>query len=96
MRKKIGIMAVLTAAVCFLGGCAVSKLQVETIATSEDPIEQINRLEKDIAKAVKNQLNVLSPTWFGKAEASLFEARKGLRSGDRPSDILQKVAYGRA
>jgi outer membrane protein OmpA-like peptidoglycan-associated protein len=96
MRKKIGIMVVLTAAVCFLGACAGSKLQVETIATSEDPIEQIKRLDEDIAKAVRNQLNVLSPTWFGKAEASLFEAKKGLRSGHKPSDILQKVAYGRA
>ncbi len=96
IRKKIGIMAVLTVLVCFLGACAGSKLQVAPIVTSEDPIEQINSLDKDIAKARKNRLNVLSPTWFGKAETSLFEAKKGLRSGDKPSEILQKVNYGRA
>jgi len=96
IRKKIGIIAVFTVVVCFLGACAVSKLQVAPIATSEDPIEQVNSLDKDIAKARKNRLNVLSPTWFGKAETSLFEAKKGLKSGDKPSEILQKVNYGRA
>ena len=94
--KKIGIMAVLTAAVCFLGACAASKLQVAPITISEDPIEQVNRLDQDIANARMNQLNVLSPSSFGKAEASLFEAKKGLKSGDRPSEFLQKVNDGRA
>jgi hypothetical protein len=96
IRNKIGIIAMLSAAVCFLGACAVSKLQVAPISPSEDPIEQVNSLDKDIAKARKNQLNALSPTWFGKAEVSLFEAKKGLKSGDKPSEILQKVNYGRA
>jgi len=96
ISKKIGIMAVLTAAVWFLGACAVSKLQVAPITMSEDPIEQVNRLDQDIANARMNQLNVLSPSWFGKAEASLFEAKKGLKSRDRPSEFLQKVNYGRA
>jgi len=96
IRKKIGIIGVLFAAVCFLSACAGSKLQVEPIATSGDLTEQVNRLDKDIAKARKNQLNFLSPTWFGKAEASLFEAKKGLKSGDKASEILQKVDYGRA
>ena len=96
ISKKIGIMAVLTAAVWFLGACAVSKLQVAPITMSEDPIEQVNRLDQDIANARMNQLNVLSPSWFGKAEASLFEAKKGLKSGDRPSEFLQKVNYGQA
>jgi len=96
ISKKIGIMAVLTAAVCFLGACAASKLQVAPITMSEDPIEQVNRLDQDIANARMNQLNVLSPSWFGKAEASLFEAKKGLKSGDRPSEFLQKVNYGQA
>lgn len=94
--KKIGIMVVLTAAVCFLGACAGGKLQVEPIAISEDPIEQVSSLDKGIAEARKNQLNVLSPMWFSKAEVSLFEAKKALKSGDKPSEILRKVAYGRA
>jgi OOP family OmpA-OmpF porin len=96
ISKKIGIMAVLTAAVCFLVACATSELQVAPINMSEDPIEQVNRLSQDIADARMNQLNVLSPSWFGKAEASLSEAKKGLRSGESPSEFLQKVNYGRA
>ena len=59
ISKKIGIMAVLSAAVCFLGACAGGKLQVEPIAMSEDPIEQVSSLDKDIAEARKSQLNVL-------------------------------------
>jgi OOP family OmpA-OmpF porin len=96
IRKKIGIMAALASAGCLLGACAASKLQVEPIAISEDPIEQVNRLDRDIASARRNQLNILSPTWFGKAETSLSEAEKALKSGDEPSEILRKVAYGRA
>jgi len=96
ISKKIGNMAMLTAAVCFLGACAASKLQVAPITMSEDPIGQVNRLDQDIANARMNQLNVLSPSWFGKAEASLFGAKKGLKSGDRPSEFLQKVNYGQA
>jgi len=96
ISKKIGIMAVLTAIVCFLGACAASKLQVAPITMSEDPIEQVTRLDQDIANARINQLNVLSPSWFGKAETSLFEAKKGLKSGERPSEFLLKVNYGRA
>lgn len=92
--KKIGIISVLTA--ILLSACAGSKLQVKPISTSEDPIVHINRLERDIQKAKENQLDFLSPTWFEKAETSLDAAKKRLKSGDKPSEILQKVSYGQA
>ena len=95
-RKKIGIAAVLTAAVCFLGACAGKALKMEPVATSESPVEQVNRLDKDIGNARNNQLNVLAPTWFSKAETSLYEAKKGLGLEAELSEILKNVAYGRA
>lgn len=96
IRKKIEIAAVLTAAVCFLGACAEKALKMEPVATSESPVEQVNRLDKDIGNARNNQLNVLAPTWFSKAETSLYEAKKGLELEAELSEILKNVAYGRA
>jgi len=96
MGKNIKIMIVLFIAVCFMGGCAGSELKVEPISTSENPTEQVKRLDKEISNARSNQLDVLAPTWFGRAEASLNDAKEGLEVGDELSLIMQKVADGRA
>jgi outer membrane protein OmpA-like peptidoglycan-associated protein len=95
-RKKIGIMAVLIVAVCFLSACAGTTLKMESVAASEKPIEQVTRLDKDIGNARNNQLNVLAPTWFGKAEASLNQAKKGLEDEDELAEVLKNIAYGQA
>ncbi|HUT69765.1 MAG TPA: OmpA family protein [Desulfatiglandales bacterium] len=96
VREKTGIAVVLMAAVCFLGGCAGKGFPTEPAAASEKPVEQVNRLEKDIDNGRDKQLNVLAPTWFSKAEISLYEAKKGLELEDELSDILKNVTYGRA
>ena len=96
MGKRTGIATVFTVALCLLGSCAGSKLKVEPIAISENPIEQVNRLDKEIENARNNKLDVLAPIWFGKSETSLNEARKGLERGDELSEIFEKVADGRA
>ncbi|HJX15348.1 MAG TPA: hypothetical protein VJ386_06405, partial [Candidatus Deferrimicrobiaceae bacterium] len=91
------ILPALIAVVTLLGGCAgPGKLKVEPIATTESPAEQVNFLENDIGTARKDRVNVLSPTWFARAETSLGEAKKGLARGEPLSGILQDVAYGRA
>jgi outer membrane protein OmpA-like peptidoglycan-associated protein len=95
MKKKIEIMVVLIV-VFFMGACAGNKLKVEPIATSENPIEQVNLLEKDINKARNNQLDVLAPTWFSNAEESLNDAKEAVELGNELSLILEKVANGRA
>jgi outer membrane protein OmpA-like peptidoglycan-associated protein len=53
-------------------------------------------LDTDIGKARTNQLNVLAPTWFAKAETSLKDAKELLNRGDELSKVLQKIADGRA
>ncbi len=95
IRKSIGIVAVI-AAVCFLASCAVSPPKVEPVVSLGDPMEQVNRLDKDIGNARNNQLNVLAPTTFARAEAFLNESKKVLDNGDDPSIILQKITKGRA
>jgi outer membrane protein OmpA-like peptidoglycan-associated protein len=76
--------------------CAGHKLEVEPISKSENPQELINNLDNDIALARKNQINVLAPTWFKKAESSLDAAKNGLERGDQLSEILDNIATGKA
>ena len=97
MERKNFLIFIAVIFIAFLmGGCAGSKLKVEPIAKSENPTEQVNQLEKEINNARSGQLDVLAPTWFGRAEASFKDARKKLEAGDELSQILQKVADGRA
>jgi outer membrane protein OmpA-like peptidoglycan-associated protein len=95
-RGKNGIMVLLAAAACFLYACAGGTVKVEQIATSQKPVEQVSRLDKEISDARNNQLNILAPTWFARAEDSLNNARKGLENEDKLSEVLKNVTYGRA
>jgi OOP family OmpA-OmpF porin len=94
--KNVRFIAVFSVAIWFLSGCAASQLQIKPIPTSENPIEHINRLDNDIGNARKNQVNVLASTWFAEAETSLNDAKKTLDRGGELSEILEKIASGRA
>ncbi|MBW2606766.1 MAG: OmpA family protein [Deltaproteobacteria bacterium] len=96
MRKKISIMAALIIAVFFLSACGGTQLKVKQISMSENPTEQINRLDNDLRNARNNQINVLSPQWFAKAEKSFNDAVKDRNRGAALSDILKNVAESRA
>jgi outer membrane protein OmpA-like peptidoglycan-associated protein len=79
-----------------LSGCAGRQLEVESIPKSGHPQELINNLEKDIALARSERINVLAPTWFAQAETSLNEAKKLLDEGAELARIFDDVATGRA
>ncbi len=96
MRKKISIMAALIIALFFLSACGGSNLKVKQISMSENPTEQINRLDNDLRNARNNQINVLSPQWFAKAEKSFNNAVKDRNRGAALSDILENIAQSRA
>lgn len=96
IRKRILLMAVFAASILFIGACSSAKLNVQPIAKTENPTELINRLDNDIAHGRKNQLHVLAPTWFARAESSMVEAKKGLDQGAELSKILHNIAVGRA
>ena len=74
--KNIFYIIVMIVLLSFVGACTSTSLNVKPVAESKNPTDQINRLENDIAAAYKNQLNVLTPTWFAKAESSLNRAKK--------------------
>ena len=97
MENKTNLIVILIlAAVLMLLACAGHQLEVKPISKSENPQELINDLDNDVAMARKDQLNVLAPTWFKKADSSLAEAKKGLEKGDQLSKILDNIATGRA
>ena len=94
--KDVFYIIVIMMFLSFVGACTSTNLNVKPVAKSENPADQINRLENDLAAAYKNQLNVLAPTWFAKAESSLGKAKKGLEQKEEPSEILDNIAEGQA
>jgi OmpA-OmpF porin, OOP family len=96
VSKSNLILIFLPVAILVLLACAGQQLEVKPISKSENPQELINQLDNDIALAYKNQLHVLAPTWFGRANSSLNAAKKGLEEGDELSQILDDIATGRA
>ena len=97
LRNRPHLIFIMLAALNLaLFACAGHQLEVKPISKSENPQELINKLDNDIALARKNQINVLAPTWFERAESSLKAAKKGLDKGDQLSEILDNIATGRA
>ena len=97
LRNKIKLkLIILPALILTLLACAGSQLEVEPISKSENPHELINELENDITLARRDQINVLAPTWFERAESSLKAAQKGLKQGDQLSEIIDNIATSRA
>ena len=92
-RRRLGLVFIL---VWVLAACAAPQLAVQPIAPTENPSEHVNRFDAELTTARQQQLNVLAPMWFGKAEDSLRDARQGLEGGTGVTGVLQKVAYGRA
>lgn len=76
--------------------CAGPQLKVEPIPMAENPSEMVNLLDSEVSAAKQNHLDVLSPVWFSKAEASLAEAKNQLAQGREISGILNAVALGKA
>ena len=95
-KTPFTLLAWLMVIIFLLSACAGRKLEVESIPKSGHPQELINNLEKDIALARNERINVLAPTWFAQAETSLNEAKKLLDEGAELARIFDDVATGRA
>lgn len=91
---KVLIVFILLSA--FLAACSGPTLKVEPIEVTENPSAKIFELEEVLSSGRAEQLNVLSPTWYAKAESYLDKARYGLAHNDSVAGILKNVAYGHA
>ena len=98
MAQKTSFSAIIWLLVIWVwfSACGGRQLEVESIPKTEPPQELINQLDKEIAMARNEKINVLSPTWFAKAESSLNEAKKHLQEGAELSKIFDEIATGRA
>ena len=94
--SRLGRLLILVLAAGIMSACSGPTLKVEPIAISENPSAKIFELEETLAGGRAEQINVLAPTWFSKAEGYLDKARYGLAYNDSVSSILQNVAYGYA
>jgi hypothetical protein len=90
------VLAWLLMILFLLSACAGRELEVESIPKSGHPQVLIDNLENEIALARNARINVLSPTWFAKAESSLRESKKLLDEGAQLVKIFDDVATGRA
>ena len=95
-RKNGGTALILFTAVLLLVACGGKPLKVEPISKSENPIDLVNQLGNDLKNARDNQVDILAPGWFAKAEESFLKARKRLNAGNEVSKLLLNVSYGRA
>jgi OOP family OmpA-OmpF porin len=93
--KAIRIAAMLAASIWLLSACAGRQVSMEAAPATVNPSEEVNRFDNEISNAQKNQLNVLSPSSFAKAEGYLMDAKKALESRGELSQILEMIALGR-
>jgi outer membrane protein OmpA-like peptidoglycan-associated protein len=82
-------------------GCVQSQTAGPAVAAGQNPVamdnpvELVNQLSNDISNARMEQLNILSPDWFKKAETAFFDARKDLERGDEIAGIQKSVMASR-
>jgi len=77
-------------------GCSTKIPGISAIAPTANPSEEIARLASEVETARGDKLDVLSPTWFGRAESRARNAKSQLSDGESVQVILQTVAEGRA
>ncbi|BBO76259.1 hypothetical protein DSCW_36760 [Desulfosarcina widdelii] len=104
MNTKLNRLALIGLLLIALGvvGCVQSQVAGtgvtagKTAAVMDNPVELVNRLSSEISQARMDQLNILAPDTFKKAEGAFFSARKDLEAGNEIADIRESVAESRA
>ncbi|MBU0486029.1 MAG: OmpA family protein [Proteobacteria bacterium] len=94
--RKIVTQTTFTLALLLLAACAGQPLKIEPVAVSDSPTAAITTLETNLAAGVQEQLNVLSPDWFAKAERSLAAAQNTVKQGGELTELGEIVSRGHA
>ncbi len=79
-----------------LMSCGGKSLNVTKISSTANPSEQISSLDTAVHQARTEKVNVLAPTSYTKAEASLAKAKQLQKKGSSLDDIFAEVSQGRA
>ena len=94
--KTVGIAAILVATMWFLSASAGGQAKAGEVFEMVNPADEVNRFDSEISNARKEQVNVLAPVSFTRAEKYLNDAKEALTGGDELSEILEEIASGRA
>ena len=81
--------------VLFLSACVSHPPTLSPVVENKDPVEQLLSLNSDLDTARQENLNVLSPRSFAKAERLYQEAQDMLERETDLSEILLKITAGR-
>jgi OOP family OmpA-OmpF porin len=86
------LMAVLVAtAAATLVACGGPSTNLAPGVDKENPAELIQKLEKDVAGARRDQVDLLAPTGFAAAELALTSAREQLAGGNDLLDVYAQI-----
>jgi outer membrane protein OmpA-like peptidoglycan-associated protein len=84
----IGAVSILVAA------CTAGRQDVRPAV--DNPRDLVNGFERSVVNARTNQVNLLAPFWFSKAEESLADAQKALAEQAEISRIAEYVSIGQS
>lgn len=76
-------------------GCASDPAMQDFPATAI-PADEVAVVEKDMTQANADQLDVLAPSNFAKAQDALKDAKSGVKNQDSAKDILRNVSLAKA
>jgi outer membrane protein OmpA-like peptidoglycan-associated protein len=76
-----------------LGACVAAAPESRPVV--DNPKELVAAFEREVDGARNNQVNLLAPTWFAKADEALADAREGFEKQAAVSKIADAVARGR-
>jgi OOP family OmpA-OmpF porin len=87
-------LALAVISIILVGACAQTSVTPtsQPAVAPKNHIESITGLEAEIAAGKKNELDVLSPDWFSKAEEFYAKAKKSAEEGSEISGILEYTA----
>jgi len=86
---KLAILLI-TAALVSACGTAPTQPVAEIPETALNPIDEVNKIENEITVARQNQIDVLSPAMFAKAENAYLKAKN---KAEKDSDISVVLEY---
>lgn len=91
----VKILATFLIVLFLFSGCS-SKLSVEAVKPGVDPVTELKILRDEIETARSNDVHILSPTWYDKANTSYNSATGMHKKGEDKQAILERTARGRS
>ncbi|MGE0632153.1 MAG: OmpA family protein [Pseudobdellovibrionaceae bacterium] len=94
--SKIQLLIITGIYSLFVGACAHRGVEKAEISPTTSPSEEITRMEGEIKAARDQDMHLLSPDYFAKAQKSLREAKEDYQDKQSNEEVLDDVAYAQA